>query len=203
MAPRILALLLALAVIPASAQAASKPSFPKTYKGTISGTYVADLDGGSTHKVTWTISKVRFRLEHVRFAEGRFWTGFYKVTGGTVTYTDTKTGTCTHDLSEKFALAPAMPKRVIATPFHMNRYVGSKDFYGGYIDPNKHWTVLESCTYSEDDFGAEEQRIDVRNMFDTGSKRGRIGSALKGKYVYKDDRPVSTTTYQWSLRPGR
>ena len=80
------------ALIPSVAQASSRPSFPKIVTGTISGTDSATRDG-QTNKESWTIKNVRFRLEHVRFVENT-WTAFYKVTGGTVMFSETESCMC-------------------------------------------------------------------------------------------------------------
>jgi hypothetical protein len=50
---------------------------------------------------------------------------------------------------------------------------------------------------------AEAQPEHARNLFDTGSKSGKIGRAMKGRYVYKDDYLNSTKTFVWSLKPRR
>ncbi|MEA2496302.1 MAG: hypothetical protein QOJ29_4213, partial [Thermoleophilaceae bacterium] len=170
-----------------------------SYTGTISGSYIAKK-GGTTHTITWTIKGVRFELVHVRSAEGS-WTGFYNVAAGKVSYVDKETGTCGYTLTEKFALAPAMPKHNPSTPFYMTRSMLSRENYGGNLEPKKRWTIFEACSYPDQDPEARQLTVTPRNMFDTGSKAGKVGRALSGKYVYKDDFVQSTTTYKWSLKP--
>src|SRR6476469_5644990 len=100
------ALLVALALIPAAAEGSTKPRFPRTVSGTISGS--SSSTRGKTVRETWTINGVRFKLEHVRFVENT-WTGFYKVAGGTVTFSESETGSCSYSVDRTFALRPAMP----------------------------------------------------------------------------------------------
>jgi hypothetical protein len=202
MAPRTVpAALACCALIPATAQASSRPNFPKTVTGTISGSYAAKKDG-TTHKATWKISSVRFKLVHVRQAEGS-WTGFYKVTGGHVSYAETQSGPCSWSVSDSFDLAPAMPKNNISTPLALQRSLTGHDTYDGTIQPRKRWNVTETCSYPGSEPTTDEFKFDIRNLFDTGSKAGKIGRAMKGRFVYKDDYLNSTRTFVWSLRPRR
>jgi hypothetical protein len=69
MAPRTVAAALAsLALIPAAADASTRPNFPRTVSGTISGSSTAKKDG-VTRKASWTVKGVRLKLVHVRFVE--------------------------------------------------------------------------------------------------------------------------------------
>jgi hypothetical protein len=195
-----LAALACLLLVPASTLAAARPKFPQRYTGAISGTYSAAKDG-VTRQNAWTIKDATFRLEHVRPAEGS-WTGFYEVTKGTVAYRETETGPCTYSIDDEFALKPSMPKRTISTPFFMRRSLLSKETYDGRLDVTKKFRVAESCDYGD---GAEVsfRTVEPPNFFDTGEARGKIGRALKGRFVYKDDFRNATTTWKWSLRPAR
>jgi hypothetical protein len=202
MALRALAAALAsLTLVPAAAQGSTRPHFPKTVAGTISGAYLAKTDG-STYKASWSIAGARFKLVHIRSVEGS-WTGFYVVTAGSVTYSESKSGPCSYELSEKFALKPAMPSSRVSTPLALTRSLTGHDTYGGMIQPKKHWTVTETCTFPDQEPSTDQVRIDARNLFDTGSKSGKIGRAMKGRFVYKDDFNNSTKAYRWSLRPRR
>lgn len=202
MAPRTLAAALAsLALIPAVADASTKPRFPRTVTGTISGS--SSSSRGNTVKEAWTIKGVRFTLEHVRFVENT-WTGFYKVTAGTVTFSETETGQCSHSVEKTFALKPAMPKRPISTPFFLNRNMSGHDSYGGNIFPSIHWNVTETCAFQDGgEPTTETKRIEPGNLFDATTRRSfRIGKAMKGTYKY-DDGEYGTTKYTWSLKPRR
>lgn len=202
MAVRTLALAVAsLTLVPAAAQAASRPNFPRTVSGTISGSYVAK-EGQTTYKASWSITGVRFKLVHVRSAEGS-WTGFYNVTAGTVTYTESETGPCSYSVSDKFALKPAMPRPNPSTPLALTRSLLSRETYGGTIQPDKRWTVTETCAYPDQDPDTNEIKLEARNLFDTGGKNGKIGRAMKGRFVYEDDFAHSTKTFKWSLTPRR
>src|SRR3954454_3830530 len=58
----------------AATAASTRPKFPRSVAGTISGA-ASSSRGGTTNKESWTIKGVRFELEHVRFVENT-WTGF-------------------------------------------------------------------------------------------------------------------------------
>jgi hypothetical protein len=204
MARTVAVALASLALIPAAAEASAKPRFPRTVTGTISGV-ASSSSAGTTVKESWTIKGVRFKLEHVRFVENT-WTGFYKVTGGTVTFSERVTGDCTYSVDKTYALRPVMPKRPISTPFFLNRDMLGRDTYGGNITPNLRWNVTQTCT---DPAGGEPTtepvRVEQGRLFDTfgtGSRRFRIGKAMKGTYRY-DDGEYGTTTYKWSLKARR
>jgi hypothetical protein len=202
MAPRTVAAVLACcAFIPSVAQASSRPNFPKTVSGTISGSYTGKRDG-QTNNESWTIKSVRFRLEHVRFVENT-WTGFYRVTGGTVTFSETESGPCTYSLQKTFALKPAMPKRAISTPFFLTRNMLGRDSYGGNIVPAVHWNATETCTYPDGgEPTTDTKRIEPGNLFDSRSPSSfRIGKSMKGTYKYFDDYLKATTVFKWSLKP--
>jgi hypothetical protein len=198
------AALASLALIPAVAEASTKPKFPRTVTGTISGTHLAKQPGDpQVFNQKWTIKGVRFTLEHVRFVENT-WTGFYKVTAGTVTFSETESGPCTYSLEKTFALRPAMPKRPISTPFFLERDMLGRDSYGGNVSPTIHWTTTETCT---DPDGGEPRtdavRVDPDNLFDSRSPRSfRIGRAMKGTYKYRDGE-YGNLSYSWSLKPRR
>jgi hypothetical protein len=197
MARTVAVALASLALIPAVADASAKPKFPRTVSGTISGS--SSSTRGNTVKETWTIKGVRFKLEHVRFVENT-WTGFYKVTAGTVTFFETETGACSYSLNKTFALRPAMPGRAISTPFYLERNMLGKDSYGGNIVPNVHWNVTESCPQEGGEPITQTMRVEPGNLFDSDSPASfRIGRAMKGSYKYKDD--YGATSFKWSLKP--
>ena len=155
--------------------------------------------GDTNIKTTWKVSKARFKLEHVRSVEGS-WTGFYKVTGGSVHYTETETGNCTYEIDSTFPLLKTMPKNRISTPLALTRSLTGHDTYDGDVDPTKKWTIFESCTENDEPL-AQERTVNVPDLFSTGEKSGRIGRAMKGKFTYKDEAPSfkRTSTYSWSL----
>jgi hypothetical protein len=199
---RTLAIALAcLAVVPAAAQASSRPNFPRTVTGTLGGSYSA-TEGETTHKASWTVKNVRFKLVHVRFVENT-WTGYYNVSAGTVTYSQSETGPCSYSLQETFALKPAMPKNNPSTPFYMTRNMLGRDYYDGIVDPAKRWNVTETCNYPDQDQYTNTVKLEVGNLFDSGEKHFKIGKAMKGRYSYKDDYLHATRTWTWSLKPRR
>jgi hypothetical protein len=196
------AALASLALVPATAGASTKPRFPRAVSGTISGASSSSR-GGTTVKESWTISGVRFAHEHIRFVQNT-WTGFYKVTAGTVRFSESESGPCSYSLDKTFALRPAMPKRPISTPLYLERNMLGKDSYGGNIVPNVHWSVTETCPYPDGGEPATDtKRTEPGNLFDSRAPRGfRIGKSMKGTYRY-DDGDYGTTTFRWSLKPRR
>jgi hypothetical protein len=199
MAPRtLLAALVALALIPSSAAAAA-PKFPRQYKGTISGVQKIDRNGAIITK-TWSITKLVFTRFRIKPFEGGY-TGMYKVTRGQVDYNEFKTGACTYEIGEQFSLPKAMPRRMISTPFAFDKSPLGRFTYDGSLDVTTKFTVGETCTY-EDSSDVNFVTVNPPDFFRTGSKRGRLGRTLKGKFVY-DDEPYGTRTYKWSLRPSR
>jgi len=200
MARTVAAVLASLALIPAAAQASAKPRFPRTVTGTISGA-ASSSSAGTTVKESWTIKGVRFKLEHVRFVENT-WTGFYKVTGGTVTFSERVTGDCTYSVDKTYALRPVMPKRPISTPFFLERDMLGRDSYGGNVSPKIHWNTTETCP---DPDGGEPRtdtvRVEPGNLFDSRSPRSfRIGRSMNGTYKYRDGE-YGNLSYSWSLKP--
>ncbi|HSS72949.1 MAG TPA: hypothetical protein VLK53_05215 [Gaiellaceae bacterium] len=77
-----------LAVLAASASAADRPPFARSYAGTATGTLRAN---GRVD--TWTVEGLTFTLQNARLARGR-WGGTYLVTGGRVTFSSSG-GSCT------------------------------------------------------------------------------------------------------------
>src|SRR3954471_6832752 len=87
------------ALISAIASASTKPKFPRAVSGTISGS--STTTRGNMVAESWTIKGARFKLEHVRFVENT-WTGFYRVAAGTVTFSETETGSCGYSVQKTF-----------------------------------------------------------------------------------------------------
>jgi len=193
--------LLILVLLPAGANATSKPNFPKSYSGEISGSYRSSKDGRVITK-TWTIKKVKFRLKHVRLFEGG-WTGFYDVAAGTVSFHQTQTGSCKYEFDETFALKPSLPRHNPSTPFYMDKSPLGRTIYDGIIDPTTTVTVDEICSYPDQEPVTQEQKIEIGQLFDTGSRRGVPGRKLSGRYRYFDDYLNATTKWHWTLKPGR
>jgi hypothetical protein len=195
--------LASFALIPAAAQASTKPHYPKYYSGSLSGSIAVTSDS-ITRRANWTVSGVRFKLVHVRFVENT-WTGYYNVDAGRVSYHESVTqGDCSYTVDEKFALKGSFGRNYPSTPFFMTRDMLGRDYYDGLIQPAKKWTVTQVCTADDPDGTAPEPvTVEAPNLFDSGEKHQRIGSSLEGKYVTKDDYTHERTTYKWSLRPRR
>jgi hypothetical protein len=202
MALRTLAAVTALcALSPAAAVASARPNFPRHVSGTISGT-ATQKASGNTVKSNWTISGARFRLAHVHYVEAT-WTGFYEVSGGTVTFEQSEIGNCGYSIKQTFALKGSLPSAKTTTPLFLERTMLGQDKYDGMLDPTKKWNVVESCSFPDQDPEIRQRAVAVPNLFNTGEKHGKIGRAMSGKFVYRDDAPYNstTTTYKWSLRP--
>jgi hypothetical protein len=196
------AALVCCALIPSVAQASSRPSFPKTVTGEISGSHSGTRDG-QTNKESWTIKDVRFRLAHVRYVENT-WTGFYNVTGGTVTFSESQSGACSYSLEKTFPLKPNMPSSKTTTPFSMTRNMSGHDSYGGGIWPKLHWNATETCSYPGGEPTTNTVPLEPGNLFNANSPPSfRIGKAMKGTYKYYDDYLNATTIFKWSLKPRR
>jgi hypothetical protein len=189
------------ALIPSVAQASSRPSFPKTVTGEISGGHSGKRDG-QTNKESWTIKNIRFRLVHVRFVENT-WTGFYKVTGGTVTFSESQSGECSYSIEKTFPLKSNMKDKT-STPLSMTRNMSGRDSYGGNIWPSIHWNATKTCSFPGGEPTTETIRVEPGNLFDASSPASfRIGKAMKGTYKYFDDYLNATTTFTWSLKARR
>ena len=89
---------LACLLLAASASGADRPPFAHAYVGTASGTLRTN---GRVD--TWTVRGLTFRLQHARYARGR-WGGTYLVSGGTVSFTTKTTGMCAGTKSGSFSL---------------------------------------------------------------------------------------------------
>ena len=170
--------------------------------GTISGSH-SGKRGETTNKESWTIKNVRFRLVHVRFVENT-WTGFYDVTGGTATFSESESGPCSYSIEKTFALKGNVKSKT-STPFFLNRSMLGKDSYGGNILPKVHWNTTRTCTIPDGgEPTTETVRVEPGNLFDSDSPASfRIGKAMKGTYKYFDDYLNATTIFKWSLKPRR
>ena len=56
--------------------------------------------------------------------------------------------------------------------------------------------------HRDQDAEVRDRTVNVPDLFSTGEKSSKIGRAMTGKFVYRDDAPSfdSTTTYKWTLR---
>lgn len=195
-----LAAVAALAAWPASALGVSRPSFAHSYRGTISGK-VEIRTGGSEVHGKWTIAGLVFRLTKVQAFEGGF-TGLYKVTAGTVAYSETETGDCSYSTSTQFGLARALPRPNPSTPLALDvNPLGHRSTFG-LINVNRQLSVTESCP--DPDGGpasTETRKVDLPTLFDAGETSWSPGRHLRHTRTQKEDN--GKESWSWNLRPRR
>jgi hypothetical protein len=190
----------ALLAAPAGALGASRPSFAHSYRGTISGTF-SSSEGGNVVKGQWKIAKLVFRLTKVQAFEGGF-TGIYKVTRGTVSYSETETGTCSYSAGDKFGLARALPHPNPSTPLALDQDPLGRKTILGLINVNRKIKTTESCP--DPDGGpptTTARTLALPTLFDPGEKRWRPGRRLHSTNRQTDR--SSKQAWTWNLRPGR
>jgi hypothetical protein len=196
---RSLALALALA-LPASAFGASRPSFAHSYRGTITGSF-SNREGGDVLKGDWKITGLVFRRYKVQAFEGGF-TGLYKVTRGTVTYSETETGDCSYSASDKFGLAKAIGRNPPSVPFAPDQGpTGGRTIFG-LITVNRKVKTTESCPDPNGGPPTTGSRtLSLPPLVDFGEKHWRPGHRIHGSNRQTDR--SEKTIWTWNLRPGR
>jgi hypothetical protein len=171
----------------------SSPRFARTYVGTVTGTSKSD---GRTE--SWTVSGMTFKLQHARLARGR-WGGTYLVSGGRVTFTTKATGECRFTKTGSFSLGH-LPWIAASISFLQNLR-GSGYSYEARASKPREIAVAGQCgdgtnARSMQDVispaGGLWLRTDINERFEPGRR-------LKGSYTEKDDRDV--TTWTWNLAP--
>jgi len=197
---RLLVCLVGLAslALPASALGASRPSFAHSYRGTLSGSFT-NSEGGNVVKAQWKISGVVFRLTKVQAFEGGF-TGVYKVTRGTVTYSETETGTCTYSAGDKFGLAQKVSHTSV--PFALDQDPLGRKTILGLINVGRKLKATESCP--DPDGGpptTSTLTLPLSTLFNPGEKRWSPGRRLHSSNRETDR--AAKTVWKWDLKPGR
>jgi hypothetical protein len=189
-----------LALPAGGAFAASRPSFAKSYRGSISGSF-SNKEGGETVKASWKITGLVFRLTKVQAFEGGF-TGIYKVTRGSVSYSETETGDCSYSASDKFGLAKAIGRNPTSVPFAPDQDpLGHKTILG-LIIVNRKIKTTESC--SDPNGGpptTSTRTLSLPTLVDFGEKGWRPGRRLHSRNGQTDR--SEKTSWTWSLKPGR
>lgn len=195
-----LTVVLACLALPAGALAASRPSFAKSYRGTITGSF-SNKDSGNVFSAKWKITGLVFRRYKAQAFEGGF-TGLYKVTRGTVTYSETETGNCSFSASDKFGLAKAIGRNPTSVPFALDQNpIGHKTILG-LIDVNRKVKTTETCP--DPDGGpptTNNLTLSLPTLVDFGEKGWRPGRRLHSGNR-QTDRNVKTI-WTWNLMPGR
>jgi hypothetical protein len=201
------ALLIALAMLalPASSFAAtSRPKFAPSYRGVITGSSESS-NGALTFKAQWTIRNVVFRLKKVGSFEGG-WTGTYMPTHGTVTYSETSTGRCSHSVKGSFPIAKALPHPLISVPLALDKDPLGRFSVLGLLDVARKFRTTETCP---DEFGGEPETNQIvvtpPTLFDPGETPWRPGRVIRGHRTLRDSSSESKSTrrFSWNLKPGR
>ncbi len=186
--------------VPANALAVSRPHYARAYRGTITGT-TEFHDTGQDVKSQWTITGLVFRLYKVTAFEGGY-TGLYKVTAGTVSYSETETGDCSYSASDKFALKKALPHPLTSVSLALDKDPLGRMTMLGLIDVTRKLNVTETCPDSEGGPPSTSQRqLQVPTLFDPGETSWRPGKRLHHKRTQPEDN--GKQTFSWNLKPGR
>jgi hypothetical protein len=190
----------ALVALPAGALGASRPSFAHSYRGTISGTF-SSSEQGNVVKSQWKVSGLVFRLTKVQAFEGGF-TGIYKVTRGTLSFSEIETGTCSYSAGDKFGLAKAIPRNAASVPLALDQDPIGRKTMLGLININRKIKTTESCP--DPDGGPPSMTpltLSFPTLFDPGEKRWSPGRRLHRTNKQADR--ATKETWTWDLKPGR
>jgi hypothetical protein len=191
---------LAWLALAAGALGASRPSFAHSYRGTITGSF-SNSEDGNVVKGQWKISGVVFRLSKTQAFEGGF-TGLYKITRGTVTYSETETGTCSYSAGDKFGVAKALPHPNPSVPMALDQDPLGRKTMLGLIDVTRKLKTTESCP--DPDGGPptmSTRTLALPTLFDPGEKGWRPGRRLHSSNRQTDRN--AKTVWSWNLKPGR
>ena len=186
--------------LPAVTLGASRPNFAKAYRGTLAGSF-SNKDGGETIKAQWKITGVVLRRYKVQPFEGGF-TGIYKVTHGTVSYSETESGDCSYSATDKFGLAKAIGRHPTSTPFALDQDPLGRKTILGLIMVNRKLKTTESCADPNGGPATTETRtLALPTLVDFGEKGWRPGRRLHSGNRQTDR--SAKTVWTWNLRPGR
>jgi hypothetical protein len=186
--------------LPTAALGASRPSFAHYYRGTISGSF-SNNDAGEVIKAQWKMTGVVLRRTKVQAFEGGF-TATYKVTRGTVSYSETETGDCSYSASAKFGLAKAIPRNAPSVPFALDQDPLGRKTMLGLVDVNRKIKTTESCP--DPDGGppvTSNRTLTLPTLFDPGEKHWSPDRRLHGSNKQSDR--SEKQVWSWNLRPGR
>ena len=189
-----------VAALPAQALGASRPTYAHAYRGTISGTFT-DTHAGNDVKARWKITGLVFRLTKVQAFEGGF-TGIYKVTRGTVSYSETETGDCSYSTTDKFALKSALPHPNPSVPLALDQDPLGRKTILGLINVTRRIKTTETCP---DPSGgppiSSPRTLSLPTVFDAGESPWRPGRRLHHTNRQRDR--TAKTSWTWNLKPGR
>jgi hypothetical protein len=191
--------LLTFAVI--AAPASAKPKFPKSYKGSATGTRTQSTEGKQL-AINWKIDGLKLKRVHIRVRWG-ISTAFYKVTAGTVQFHAEETGTCSYVVDKSFALKSVIDQNTSA-PFTLEPK-GSKFKVQGMMSGDDTIPATETCPAS--DGGPPytyDRKIAIGTLLEYGSSARATRASAKGKNTVKfdfgPDDPVAVTKFTWDFK---
>lgn len=160
---RRIVLLCAVAVAVALPSTAAAMSFPRTYRGTVTGSQRASGSLGEFH-YTWTIRGLVLRRTHT-FHGKHGWSAPYKTVAGSVSFHARVTGSCTGKASLRFKLRPDSfigPTAVglVVSPSGRSR------MHSYFWTIRRGWEIKLRC---EETSGLNG--MSLPNLFDPGAKR--------------------------------
>jgi len=152
-------------------------------------------------KGQWKITGLVFRLSKVNSFEGGF-TGLYKVTAGTVSYSESESGNCSYSASDTFALKKALPHPNPSAPLALDKDPLGRMITFGLIDVTRKLNVTETCLDPGGGPPATEQRqLELPTLFDAGETSWKPGRRLHHTRTNRENN--RNETFSWSLKPGR
>jgi len=162
---------------------------------------MSSTSGGETVSASWKISGLVFRLTKVQAFEGGF-TGLYKVTRGTVSYSESETGDCSYSGSLRFGLAKAFPHPNPSVPLALDQDPLGRKTMLGLVNVRPKLAVTESCPQDEGSPPVTTTRkLSLPTLFDPGESSWRPGRKLHHRRTERSGDEKRTWT--WSLKPGR
>lgn len=181
--PLLATTLLALAV---PSVAAAKPSMPKTYSGSVVGTQVLTSKNDSTTLTDkWTIANIKLRRGPVKSVRGG-WRAYYKVIGGSVSWSQVKTGACQHTVTDSFPLKSALPRVQASAPFGFELYGGHWQTFG-LIDTDKVVSAKDVCTYPGEEPREDQIDVAVPTLFSVGLPAVKRRPTRKLNFTARDN----------------
>ena len=169
------------------ASVSSRPPFARAYVGAVTGSLRT-----SGRVDTWTVRDLTFRLQHARFARGR-WGGTYLVTGGRVTFTTTAKGACSSTTSGSFLLG-RLSWDAAAISFLQNLREPGYAYQARVA--KQHPVAAKGCADAPGTAGPVSPAGGLWLLTDIG-RRLVPGRRLSGRYTDSSDR--GTRTWTWNL----
>jgi hypothetical protein len=204
--PLFAAALIACALTAAAGQAAGQPPFPRSFRGTISGTLDArDSSQGTRTRTSWTIEGLALRLTRVVKSDAG-WSAFYAVTSGKIRYHEAETGSCSYSFDTTLPLRTSLDKT--SAPFALSQSLFSNHPTTalGSMAVKHGFNVTERCAQRDGQPTQVSKRaITLAELFDPGETRVALARRFAGHNSSHDSSTTtnSTTKWSWVLTPGR